>query len=101
MAKVSAVQRNKKRERLVSENKSKRQALKAVIMNKDTSAEDRMEAVFKLDKLSRNSAPNRLRNRCNVTGRPRGYYRKFGISRIVLRDLASIGQVPGVIKSSW
>lgn len=101
MAKVSAVEKNKKRARLSSEYGKRREALKAVIMDKKTSPEDRMNAVLKLQSLPKNSAEIRLRNRCNVTGRPRGYYRKFGVSRIVLRDLASIGQVPGVIKSSW
>lgn len=101
MAKTSMVERNKKREKLASKDASKRASLKATIMNKETSPEERMAAVFELAALPRNGAKNRIRNRCSVTGRPRGYYRKFGISRIILRDLASIGQVPGVTKSSW
>ncbi len=101
MAKLSARENNRKRERLVSKFKEKRTALKSTIMNKETSQEERMEAVFKLAQLPRNGAQNRVRNRCSVTGRPRGYYRKFGVSRIILRDLASIGQVPGLTKSSW
>jgi len=101
MAKQSAQENNRKKERLTELYRVKRAELKAVIMDKKTSDEDRMEAVFALDALPKNSSEIRVRNRCAVTGRPRGYYRKFGVSRIVLRDLASLGRVPGVIKSSW
>ena len=101
MTKQSAQENNRKKERLTELYRVKRAELKAVIMDKKTSDEDRMEAVFALDALPKNSSEIRVRNRCAVTGRPRGYYRKFGVSRIVLRDLASLGRVPGVIKSSW
>ena len=101
MAKVSAVENNKKRQRLVKEYSSRRENLKNTIMDKSTSPEDRFEATMKLSQLPRNSSKVRIKNRCEVTGRPRGYYRKFGISRIVLRDLASVGQIPGLNKSSW
>ena len=79
----------------------RRAALKATIMNKETSGEARIDAVIKLAKLPRNSAQTRIRNRCEITGRPRGYHRKFGICRNMLRELASNGALPGVIKSSW
>lgn len=101
MAKVSAVERNKKRERLVKKNASRRKALKATIHNRDLPPEERFHAVLKLAELPRNSAKNRLRNRCAMTGRPRGYHRKFNLSRNVLRELASRGELPGVTKSSW
>ena len=78
-----------------------RDALKAVIMNKETDMEERFDAVMKLAKMPRNSAKVRIRNRCEVSGRPRAFYRKFKLSRIALRELASAGQIPGVIKSSW
>ena len=101
MAKKSSVERNKKRERLAAKYAEKRAELNAIIKNHETSPEDRFEAVMKLSKLPRNSARNRVRLRCEVTGRPRGNYRKFKMSRIALRDLASQGRVPGVVKSSW
>lgn len=101
MAKVSAVQRNNKRKKLANKFANKRAQLKKAVMNKDASLEERFEAQLKLAKLPRNSATNRQRNRCGLTGRPRGYHRKFNLSRIALRDLASIGQLPGVVKSSW
>lgn len=101
MAKVSAVEKNKKRERLVKKNRSKRERLKSIVMDKEISMEERFDAQLKLAKLPRNGAKVRIRNRCQVSGRPRGYYRKFKMSRIALRDLASFGEVPGVIKSSW
>jgi small subunit ribosomal protein S14 len=101
MAKVSAVEKNNKRRRLTSKDAEKRAELKAIIMNKNTSFPERLEAVNKLDKLNPNGSKIRIRNRCELTGRPRGYYRKFGVSRIILRDLASIGQLPGLTKSSW
>ncbi|SDD63825.1 30S ribosomal protein S14 [Rhodospira trueperi] len=101
MAKVSAVQRNKKRERMVKAKAAKRAELKAIIKNQDASPEDRFEAVMKLSKLPRNSSKVRIMNRCELTGRPHSVYRKFRLGRVVLRDLASQGQIPGMVKSSW
>lgn len=101
MARKSNIARNNKRVKLSSQYASKRAALKAIIKDKDLPAEDRFKAVFALDKLPKNSAAIRVHNRCEITGRPHGYYRKFKISRIALRDLASVGQLPGVTKSSW
>ena len=101
MAKKSMVERNKKRERLTKRYAAKRAALRAVIDDRQTPAEERFQAVMQLAKLPRNGARNRIRNRCQVTGRPRGVYRKFQLSRISLRELASVGQVPGMVKSSW
>ncbi len=101
MAKSAMVQRDKKRAKMTKKFKSKRDRLKAIAGNKSAPMEDRFEATMKLAKLPRNSSKTRMRNRCGLTGRPRGYYRKFDLSRIALRDLASKGQIPGVIKSSW
>jgi small subunit ribosomal protein S14 len=101
MAKVSAVEREKKRQRLESKYAGKRARLLAIARDRSTSPEERFQAHLKLAELPRNSAKVRQRNRCQVSGRPRGYYRKFKLSRIALRDLASIGQIPGVTKSSW
>ncbi|MDX1949501.1 MAG: 30S ribosomal protein S14 [Rickettsiales bacterium] len=101
MAKKSAVERNLKRQRLSKQFAGRRAKLKEIVMNKETTPEARFDAVVKLSRLPKNSAKNRIRNRCEVTGKPRGYFRKFGICRNVLRELSSIGQVPGVIKSSW
>ena len=101
MAKVSAVQKNKRRARIVEAKGARRDALRAIIRDKSKPLEERFEASLKLSKEPRDSARTRLRNRCEVTGRPRGYYRKLKMSRIALRDLASMGQVPGVTKSSW
>lgn len=101
MAKKGSVERNLKRERLIEKYAAKRAALKAVIMNKDVSPEERFEATLKMAQLPRNSAKNRLRNRCEVTGRPRGVYRKFKMCRIELRTKANQGQIPGMVKSSW
>lgn len=101
MAKVSSVEKNNKRMKLVKKFQEKRKALKAIIMNKQTSMEDRFEAVLKLAELPRNSSPVRVRNRCLLTGRPRGYYRKFKLSRIELRDKGAKGLLPGLIKASW
>ncbi|MCG8625077.1 MAG: 30S ribosomal protein S14 [Proteobacteria bacterium] len=101
MAKVSAIDKNLKRGDKVKRFAAKRAKLKATVMNRKLPLEDRFEASVKLAALPRNSAKVRVRNRCRVSGRPRGYYRSLGISRIALRDLASIGQVPGVVKSSW
>lgn len=101
MAKVSMVERQKKREKLVAKYAAKRAALKEIAANQDLPMEERFKARLKLAKLPRNSSPSRLNNRCQVTGRPRGYYRKLKMSRIALRDLASRGEIPGMVKSSW
>lgn len=101
MAKKSSVERELKRERLAKKFAAKRTALKAVIADRETSPEDRIVAVIKLAQLPRNSARIRQRIRCQVSGRPRGVYRKFRLSRIALRELASRGQIPGMVKSSW
>ncbi|MEL8056196.1 MAG: 30S ribosomal protein S14 [Pseudomonadota bacterium] len=101
MAKVSATERNDKRKRLVEKYAAKRAALKEIIMNEELPLEERFKARLKLAELPRNSAPNRVRNRCEVTGRPRGYYRKLKMSRIALRELGSQGKIPGLVKSSW
>ncbi len=101
MAKKSAVERNKKRERLVAKYAAKRTALMATAKDESLSDEDRFEARLKLSELPRNSSPVRVRLRCGLTGRPRGNYRKFKLCRVALRDLASTGQIPGMVKSSW
>jgi len=101
MAKTSIVQRNKKRRRMVSSLANKRAKLKEVIMDRNTSVEDRFDAVLKLAQVPRNSSKVRIRNRCELTGRPRATYRKFKIARNKLRELASKGQIPGMVKSSW
>ncbi|WP_186386456.1 MULTISPECIES: 30S ribosomal protein S14 [unclassified Stappia] len=101
MAKKSAIEKNKRRERLVKKYAEKRAALKAVAKDESLSLEERYTARLKLSKLPRNSAEIRLRNRCEVTGRPRGYYRKLKMSRVALRELGSKGLVPGLVKSSW
>ncbi|MEN0087363.1 MAG: 30S ribosomal protein S14 [Pseudomonadota bacterium] len=101
MAKVAAVEKNKKRAKLVDKFAAKRAELKAIIMDQNNPIEERFKAQLDLAALPRNSAKNRLRNRCAVTGRPRGYYRKVGMSRIALRELGNLGQVPGLVKSSW
>lgn len=101
MAKVSAIAKNNRRKRIVSSQSSKRDALKAIIMNKDLPFAERFEAQLKLQKLPRDTSKIRIRNRCGLTGRPRGYYRKFNISRIALRELSNYGKIPGVVKSSW
>lgn len=101
MAKTCMIEKEKHRRKLAARHAKKRSALKAVVMDKDTPMEERFDAVMKLAKLPRNSAKVRQHNRCELTGRPRGYYRKFKLCRIKLRDLASAGQIPGVVKSSW
>ena len=101
MAKKSAVERNDKRKRLVEKYAAKREELKAIALNEDLPLEERFKARLKLAELPRNSAPNRVRNRCEVSGRPRGYYRKLKMSRIALRELGSAAKIPGVVKSSW
>jgi|TARA_R110000868_G_scaffold129381_3_gene338147 small subunit ribosomal protein S14 len=101
MAKVSAVQRDLKRRKLVKQTANRRAALKAIIKNQELPMEERFQAVLKLAKMPRNGAKDRVRNRCALTGRPRGHHRKFNISRVALRELASRGELPGVTKSSW
>ncbi len=101
MAKKSAVERNLKRQRLAQRFAAKREALKAIARDTDKPVEERFAAQLKLATLPRNSAPTRIRNRCQVTGRPRAYYRKLKMSRIALRQLASHGLIPGMVKSSW
>ncbi|MCM2505379.1 30S ribosomal protein S14 [Aureimonas altamirensis] len=101
MAKKSAIEKNKRRERLVAKYAAKREALKAITTDQSASMEDRFRAQLKLAELPRNSTKVRVRNRCEVTGRPRAYYRKLKMSRIALRELGNNGQIPGVVKSSW
>lgn len=101
MAKKSMVNRELKREKTVAKFAAKRAELKAVIANINASDEDRMEALLKLQALPRNASPSRLRNRCGLTGRPHGYFRKFGLSRNKLREMVMQGDVPGVVKASW
>ena len=98
---MEVTSRNNKRKRIVASRGARREALKAIIKDKTLPMEDRFQAVMKLSKEPRNSSKIRIRNRCEVSGRPRGYDRKLRMSRIALRDLASMGQVPGVVKSSW
>jgi small subunit ribosomal protein S14 len=101
MAKKSAVEKNKRREKLVARYATKREALKKITTDQSASMEDRFRAQLQLAELPRNSSKTRVRNRCEVTGRPRAYYRKLKMSRIALRDLGNNGQIPGVVKSSW
>ena len=101
MAKTSAIQRNLKRIKLAKKFFKKRQNLKKIISNKKLPLEERFKAQLKLAKIPRNSARTRIRNRCEITGRPHGVYRKLKISRIALRELASKGIIPGMTKSSW
>jgi len=101
MAKKSAIEKNEKRRKMVAQYAARRAKLKAMAMDEDLPLEDRFRARLKLAELPRNSAPSRVRNRCQVTGRPRGYYRKMKMSRIALRELGSLGMVPGLVKSSW
>lgn len=101
MAKTSAIERNKKRIRAARSFAAKRARLKALVMNRSAKAEERFTASLKLAQLPRNSAKVRIHNRCEISGRPKGYYRKLRMSRIALRDMASSGQIPGMVKSSW
>jgi small subunit ribosomal protein S14 len=101
MAKKSSVEKNNRRTKLVKQIAPRRARLKAIARNRDVAPEDRFEAQLKLAELPRNSSATRVRNRCSLTGRPRGYYRKFKLSRIAVRELASSGQIPGMLKSSW
>ncbi len=101
MAKKSKIAKNEQRKALVAKYAEKRAALKEVIRDPKTAPADQQLAIAALAKLPRNSNPTRIRNRCNLTGRPRAYYRKFGLSRIALRELALRGELPGVTKASW
>lgn len=101
MAKTSQVNRNKKRERMAARDRGKRDVLKAIVNDRSLPIEDRFDATLKLAQLPRNGSRVRVRLRCELTGRSRGNYRKFKLCRIALRDLASAGQIPGMVKSSW
>ena len=101
MAKLSSVNKNNRRIKLSEKFFKRREKLKKMIMNKKLSLEERFKAQQKLSKLPRNSAKNRIRNRCQITGRPHGVYRKLKISRIALRELGLQGKIPGMVKSSW
>jgi small subunit ribosomal protein S14 len=101
MAKLSLINRDQKRRALVKKYAKKREALLAIVNNARASDEDRMEARRQLQLLPRNANPTRLRNRCVITGRPRGYFRKFGLGRNKLRDYAMRGEIPGIVKASW
>ena len=101
MAKTSMVEREKRRARIVKQYAEKRAALKAIAKSPDSTYEQRYEAMIRLQKLPRNSSPVRQRNRCSVTGRPHGYYRKFGLGRNKLREAAMRGDIPGLVKASW
>ena len=101
MAKKSSVEKNARRAKLAAGTARRRARLKSIALDRSAPPDERFAAQLKLAELPRNSAPNRVRNRCSLTGRPRGYYRKFKLSRIAMRELASSGQIPGVVKSSW
>jgi small subunit ribosomal protein S14 len=101
MAKKSSIEKNARRAKLVKQINPRRARLKALARDRDAAPEDRFEAQLKLAQLPRNSSATRVHNRCALTGRPRGYYRKFKLSRIALRELASSGLIPGMVKSSW
>jgi small subunit ribosomal protein S14 len=101
MAKKSSIEKNNRRRKMVARDLKKRSDLKAVIMDRETAPEDRIQAVIKLAELPRNGAKVRIRNRCEVTGRPRAFYRKLKVSRVALRELGNMGIIPGLVKSSW
>ena len=101
MAKTSMIQRDARRTQLVEKYAEKRAELKKIILNPESSFEEQQEAIMKLNKLPRDSSPCRKRNRCKLSGRPRGYYRKFGLGRNKLREAAMRGDIPGLRKSSW
>ncbi|MEM8854118.1 MAG: 30S ribosomal protein S14 [Pseudomonadota bacterium] len=101
MAKKGKIENNAKRQRMVDQYAAKRAELKAITRDQELPMEERFAAQLKLAELPRNSAPNRVKNRCEVTGRPKAYYRKLKMSRIALRELGSAGKVPGLVKSSW
>ena len=101
MAKISSVQKNMRRAALVKKFANRRAKLKAIAKDRTLSPEEQFAARLKLARLPRNSSKTRIRNRCEITGRPRAYYRKFKLSRVTLRELANRGQIPGMVKSSW
>ena len=101
MAKTSSIEKNNRRRKMTKKFAGKRARLKAIAYDKELPLEERFEAQLKLAQLPRNSSATRIRNRCEVTGRPRAYYRKLKMSRIALRELGSAGQIPGLVKSSW
>ncbi len=101
MAKTSAIEKNRSRRKKVEQYAAKRAELRAIVRDRSREPEERFEATLMLAKLPRDGAKVRLRNRCSLTGRPRGYHRKFGLSRIALRELGSTGQIPGLVKASW
>ena len=101
MAKKSAIERNRRRQKLVAKYAGKRERLKKIAADEALPQEERFAARLKLAELPRNSSATRVRNRCEISGRPRGYYRKLRLSRIALRSLASEGRIPGMVKSSW
>jgi len=101
MAKKSMIEKNNRRTKLAKQIAPRRQRLKAIARDRDALPEDRFAAQLQLSELPRNSSPTRQRHRCSLTGRPRGYYRKFKLSRLAVRELASSGQIPGMLKSSW
>jgi len=101
MAKTSAVEKNKRRRKLVAQQADKRAKLKATIQNRELPIEERFKATLKLAEMPRNGSKTRIRNRCEVTGRPRAFYRKLKMSRVALRQLGNFGQIPGIVKSSW
>ena len=101
MAKKSSIEKNARRAKLVKRINPRRARLKALARDRNAEPEDRFDAQLRLAELPRNSSQTRVRNRCALTGRPRGYYRKFRMSRIAMRELASAGQIPGMVKSSW
>lgn len=101
MARLGSINKNNRRRIMVEKSSNSRSKLKEIIYDKNISFEERMAAVIKLSELPRNSSPTRIRNRCEVSGRPRGFHRKFRMSRIAVRELGSLGLIPGLIKSSW
>ena len=101
MAKKSAIEKNKRRRRMSANQAAKRARLKAMAKDETTPPEERFALRLKLAAMPRNGAASRVRNRCELSGRPRGFYRKFKVSRIALRELASRGEIPGMVKSSW
>lgn len=101
MAKLSSVKKNNRRRDMTKQFSNRRRQLKDVLMNKSVDLDTRLEVMVKLSELPRNSSATRIRNRCEVSGRPRAFYRKFRMSRIAVRELGSMGLIPGLIKSSW
>ncbi|MCY3878256.1 MAG: 30S ribosomal protein S14 [Rhodobacteraceae bacterium] len=101
MAKKAMVERERRRQRMVKRHAATREAMKKTLADREVGIEERFKLTLKLAKMPRNSSPTRLHNRCQVTGRPKGYYRKLKISRIALRELGGFGQIPGMVKSSW